>query len=145
MPVAPSSVPEASQTQLVAKWDGATWSGLGNGPSSVAFAGIVLDVAVLTNGDVVAGGDFMTANGTSRSIARWDGAAWQAMGAGMDDEVLSLKVLANGNLVAGGRFTTAGAVSANNIAEWDGIAWSQVGTGIPVEPVYGTYVTRLAC
>ena len=63
-------------------------------------------------------------------IARWDGAAWSALGAGMDQRVDALIALPNGDLVAGGVFTTAGSVNANHIARWNGSAWSTLGTGM---------------
>ena len=50
-------------------------------------------LAVLPNGDLIAGGDFTTAGGTTvNSIARWNGAAWSALGAGMNNFVTALAV-----------------------------------------------------
>ena len=60
------------------------------------------------NGELIAGGRFTTAGGvTCNYIARWNGATWQPLGAGMNGDVYALTVY-NGELIAGGYFTTAG-------------------------------------
>jgi hypothetical protein len=87
-------------------------------------------LAVLPNGDLIAGGTFTTAGGISASrIARWNGSAWSPLGTGMDNSVTALAVLPDGDLIAGGSFTTAGGVSANRIARWNGTAWTPLSTG----------------
>ena len=53
-------------------------------------------------------------------IARWDGAAWSALGAGVNVDVRALAVGADGSLFAAGDFQTAGGRSARRIARWDG-------------------------
>jgi hypothetical protein len=81
-------------------------------------------------GELIAGGSFITAGGSSANyIARWNGSAWSALGAGMGSEVRALTVY-GGELIAGGNFTTAGGTSANYIARWNGSAWSALGTGM---------------
>ncbi len=62
----------------IARWDGTTWSPLGNGMNDWVIA--------LTeyNGELIAGGGFTTAGGTpANRIARWDGTVWTALGSGM--------------------------------------------------------------
>jgi len=67
-------------------------------------------------------------------IARWDGTAWSALGAGITGvpaTVNCLGVYDDGNgpaLYAGGIFYFAGGILAENIARWDGTAWSTVGS-----------------
>ncbi len=110
----------------IESWDGTSWTPLGSGMN-----GAILALERLTNGDIVAGGDFTTAGGVSAShIARWDGTAWSPMGTGMDATVRALTTLPNGDLVAGGSFTTADGVAADFIARWDGTTWSPLGTGM---------------
>ncbi|MBX3357176.1 MAG: hypothetical protein KF745_01990 [Phycisphaeraceae bacterium] len=104
--------------------------------------GTVSALTVLPGGDLVAAGSFTTAGGiTVNRIARWNGAAWSALGTGMDDLVNAVTTLSNGDLVAGGRFTTAGGAAASRIARWDGTAWSAVGGGVGGTPPY--YVVSL--
>ncbi|MHC4963314.1 MAG: hypothetical protein ACYTGE_00230, partial [Planctomycetota bacterium] len=91
------------------------WDPDGPGPQpELLVAGGAIEYA----GDVFAG-----------HIAAWDGANWQALGAGMDWYVHALTVY-DGQLIAGGRFTSAGGVSANGIARWDGSAWHPLGSGM---------------
>ena len=51
-------------------------------------------LAVLANGDLVAGGQFTTAGGvTANNIARWDGTSWSALGSAMNFNVLTLTTI----------------------------------------------------
>src|SRR5262245_15334581 len=106
------------------------WSALGSGLSyglSTVLAAVNA-LAVLPNGDLVAGGLFFIAGGVSASqIARWNGTSWSALAGGVDSDVLALTTLPNGDLVAGGVFTIAGSVYANHIARWNGTSWSTMG------------------
>ncbi|MBC7447161.1 MAG: cadherin domain-containing protein [Hymenobacteraceae bacterium] len=72
----------------------------------------MIALAVLPNGDVVAGGLFMDAGGNPNAnrVARWDGTAWQALGTSTNGSVRALGV-ANGKIYAGGTFTATGDVS----------------------------------
>lgn len=82
------------------------------------------------DGDLIAGGNFLTAGGVSVSyIARWDGVAWNPLGSGMSSYVYDLTVY-DGDLVATGSFTIAGGISANYVARWDGVAWRPLGSGV---------------
>jgi hypothetical protein len=60
-------------------------------------------------------------------VARWDGAAWSALGVGMNTTVFALTTLPNGDLVAGGNFTNVG----NRVARWNGTSWSPLDSGVP--------------
>jgi trimeric autotransporter adhesin len=133
-------------TYAIARWNGSAWQQYG--PGSGGFNGgpsdRVLALAVMPNGDLVAGGDFTSASGVAGAnrIARWNGTAWSTLGSGMNGEVFSLAVMPNGDLVAGGNFTTAGGVTVNRIARWDGTSWSALGN--PVAGVAGGYATVYA-
>ena len=67
---------------------------------------------------------------------RWDGAAWQPVGGGVNHvggsytEVHALAVY-DGELIVAGDFTLAGEVRANNIARWNGTRWAPLGDGFP--------------
>jgi hypothetical protein len=95
----------------LAHWNGAVWSGLG--PVTGGSNPRVEALAVLPNGDLIAGGEFTSAGGVSaRSIARWNGTAWSALGTGMTGStyptVYALAALPSGEIVAGGAFNRAG-------------------------------------
>jgi hypothetical protein len=108
----------------IARWDGTSWSALGAGIVADVGDSSVNALAVMPNGDLIAGGWFNTAGGASASsIARWDGTAWSALGMGLTGGgvftiVRALEVMPNGDLVAGGRFAAAGGSPALNIARW---------------------------
>ncbi len=117
----------------VAKWNGSTWSDLGNGMDGGTVSALAFD----SYGNLYAGGDFVTAGGdyitegvTVNYIAKWDGISWSALGTGMDASVYALVFDSSGNLYVGGEFSTAGGGSVNGIAKWDGISWSSLGTGM---------------
>jgi hypothetical protein len=91
--------------------------------------GAVSAVAV-SGSDVYVGGAFAHAGGVSANhVARWDGVAWTALGAGVNGDVYALAV-SGADVYVGGRFTTAGAVAAQNVARWDGTSWSSLGSGL---------------
>jgi hypothetical protein len=105
----------------IARWNGTIWQPLGTG---MAGGSNYHDVCALTvyNGELIAGGRFGTAGDVPVfEIARWDGANWQALGAGMGGAaypgVFALTVY-NDELIAGGDFYTAGGNPANNVAHW---------------------------
>jgi hypothetical protein len=131
-------------TNHIARWDGVNWSALGSGMQWGSYTAVNA-LAVYDEGSgprLFAGGDFTSAGGTTANhIARWNGAAWSALGNGVSagssgpPNVLSLVVcnLGGGNaLYASGQFTIAGTTSANHIARWNGSNWSNLGSGLDV-------------
>jgi trimeric autotransporter adhesin len=131
----------------IARWNGSTWSalGAGTGPGPNLSVLPVLALAQLANGDLVAAGAFSTAGGVpAGGIARWDGAAWSALGSGLvapPPTQLSVSDVAvrGTELIVAGTFTSAGGVPAASIAIWDGANWSPVGSGLQA-----VQVSRLA-
>ncbi len=120
----------------IAKWDGASWSPLGEGTN-----GEVLALTVFDDGSgpaLYAGGIFTTAGGVpAKRVAKWDGKAWTTLGEGVDGVssfwVYDFAVFDDGTgpaLFVGGNFDTAGGLPANSIARWDGKSWSPVGGGV---------------
>ncbi len=122
----------------IAKWDGNSWSPLGDGlldddgDPTVAYALEVFDDGSGTGPALYAGGDFRLAGGAPADcIARWDGSSWSPVGKGIDETVWTLMGRHDGpdaGLYAGGYFAAAGDVAAHNIAKWDGAVWSAPGT-----------------
>lgn len=120
----------------VARWDGTRWSALAAGLDQVVESLVVFDDG-LGGGPMLYAGGFFTASGATplARVARWDGASWSALGAGVSELVHALAVHDDGQgagpaLFAGGRFTAAGGAAALRLARWDGVAWSPVGGGV---------------
>lgn len=113
----------------IARWNGADWAPLGEGLDGTTFNRHVVTL-VVHEGALHAGGSFTLAGGLPAGrVARWDGAAWTPLGAGLDGTVNSLASYA-GRLVAGGVFHAAGGAPAERIAAWDGMHWSALGSGM---------------
>jgi trimeric autotransporter adhesin len=95
--------------------------------------GRVQALAVLANGDLVAGGAFGVVPGAVDTVVRFDGTNWVRLGAGISYQsieswtVRSLAVRPNGDLIAAGSFTIAGGVPAHGIARWNGAVWQSIG------------------
>jgi trimeric autotransporter adhesin len=110
----------------VARWSGGAWSAMGAG-----IAGEVNDLALLPNGDWVAGGNLFGGN-QAACVLRWDGVAWTPLGgfvAGSGNgRVAALHVLPDGRLVAGGTFSILLGSLISDVAVWNGVAWSPLGS-----------------
>jgi trimeric autotransporter adhesin len=121
----------------IARWDGISWSAFGSGFLFGSFDANVQSIEFLPNGDLVAGGNFTNAGGVAaRSIARWNGSAWSAVGGGFalppglnTTNVYSLLVAPNGRLWAAGSFSTFGSGGVI-LQEWNGTAWVQRDAGL---------------
>jgi hypothetical protein len=114
----------------IARWDGTTWHALGAGTSGYPSQSVSA-LAVLPNGEVIAGGGFSS---PASRIARWNGSSWLSLGTGIDPSyqtgVSDLALVPGGDLIVGGRFESAGGIPARSIARWNGSSWSALGTGI---------------
>ena len=138
----------------VAKWDGSTWSAVGNG---------LMDGQALCTFDPDGGGSAPTAlfmsgsfyNGSwTSAVARWTGSTWTNIGTFSGIHLAkTLHVFdVDGSgpqgpaLYAGGYFASVSGVTATNIAKWNGSAWSAVGNGLGAPPptLGGGQVTTLA-
>ena len=131
----------------VAKWNGSAWTSLGMGAAN-GLNGTVLQLAVASNGDVYAGGDFSTAGGTAaNNVARWNGSTWSALGTGaangVNAPVRALATTSSGDVYVSGYFDHAGGAAANRVARWNGSTWSPLGTGFIYTSLSG-YVYTLA-
>jgi len=106
----------------VAIWDGVQWSALGSGLPDIVEALEVFDDGSGSGPRIYAGGRFTTAQGAPASyLARWDGAGWSDVGAGVNARVQALAVYDDGSLgrpslFVGGNFSLAGGRSASYIA-----------------------------
>jgi hypothetical protein len=118
----------------IAKWNSvtSTWSALGSGLNSSAFA------IVLSGTDLYVGGYFTTAGGISANhIAKWNTSTgtWAAFGSGADASV-NVIAISGSDIYVGGGFTTVDGIPANGIAKWNAItgAWSALGSGVANAP-----------
>ena len=102
----------------VAKWDGSSWSSMGDG-----FDADVQELVVFDDGTgeaLYAMGNFNNSGATPVSrIAKWNGSSWEAVGDGTNNTIFGGGVFDYGDgpaLVMGGSFTTAGGLSSSKVA-----------------------------
>jgi hypothetical protein len=113
----------------IARWNGTSWSALGNGLNGPVNA------LAIYRGQLCAGGLFTDSFTAGAFVARWTGSAWSILDQGLDSNVDALAVSGT-NLYAGGMFTMISAQNlldrkpANRIARWDGSQWSALGSGL---------------
>lgn len=107
------------EASCIARWDGTSWSALGQGVNGLVHAMVVHDSTLYI------GGEFSEAGGnTARNLAAWDigTSTWSEVGGGVNSAVFALHY--EGGLIVGGQFSEAGGNTAHNIAKWDGTSWS---------------------
>jgi trimeric autotransporter adhesin len=119
-----------------------TWSKLGSGINNGNVNGFVTSLITYNPGDgerLIVGGFFKSAGGVgdTQSIAMWDGAAWDSLGALLftdplvPDSIWDMAVtdaFGASLLYVGGQFKTIGGQEAYGIAFWDGERWIGMGT-----------------
>lgn len=117
----------------VVRWDGASWSTVGEPPEGRGQA-IVAWQEDSTTMLAVAG---MFGNPPVQSVHLYDGVSWNQLGdgpAGAFEGTLSslARQMKDGtaSLVVGGSFAGVGGVAAANIARWSNGAWSAMGSGV---------------
>jgi len=126
----------SAMADRIAQWNGSAWSALAgsNGLDGSARALAVFDDG--TGQALYAGGEFTIAGGVSANgVAKWNGATWSPLGAGVTGTpghtyVAALAVFDDGSgpaLFAGGRFSQAGTTAVVGIAKWNGSSWSSAG------------------
>lgn len=124
----------------VAAYSGGTWSNLGSvpGPAFGAVTGIARSLAA-SGTNVYIGDDQTNIAGIPQAdhIARWDGAAWSAVGANAagTDGYLPVSASVDDLLTSGshvyatGSFQDAGGdPTADNVADFDGTTWHSLGS-----------------
>jgi hypothetical protein len=131
----------------IAKWNGTSWSALGEGLSYIEDPWMNGVYAITVNGaDVYVGGNFDHAGGIlAKHVAKWNTVTntWSALGSGynngVEGRVLSIATAENGtDIYVGGTFTYAGGNSyqggivVNNIAKYDALTgtWSNLEQGV---------------
>lgn len=121
----------------VARWGGNAWLQLASGLLGEIEAdyGSVSDLAGHGSDLYVAGSFKYTYSGDRNNpqglrvngIARWDGTAWHALGAGSAGAVFALAVDDAGRLYAAGDWDGVRAGWGNRVARWNGVGWEFLG------------------
>ena len=117
----------------IARWNGTTWSPLGEGLDAGVYSLCVFDDG--TGPALYAGGYFTHAGSVSTArIARWNGTTWSPLAPGssgqINNAVAAMAVYDDGSgpaLYIGGTFNVAGGLGGNRIVRWDGSHFSTVG------------------
>src|SRR5918999_842194 len=103
------------------------------GPSGAE--GTILSLARHGSNVYVGGSFVMAGNANATNVARWDGADWHQIGAGLGtaDGLLLVSYVYSlatdgANLYAGGSFTNSGSLAiTSSVAQWNGTVWQAVG------------------
>ncbi len=126
--------------RFIARYDGASWSPLRDGVKDAVKGLAVHDDGTGGGPALYALGHFEEAAAMpARHIARWDGAVWSPLGAGMDwiaNVARSFAIGGRSVLVVGGHFLEAGDVPAERLARWDGTAWASFDRGVTGDYYY---------
>jgi hypothetical protein len=110
----------------IARWDGESWSALGDGVNGEVRA-LASYAPPGRTPLLYAGGEFSVAGDVAASnVAAWDGQAWSALGSGTDGPVMSLFIHDDDGpdgsigpaLYVGGRFRRAGGLPSDYLARW---------------------------
>jgi hypothetical protein len=127
----------------IAKWNGVSWSGLGDdgGGDGWIQSGSVEAIAI-SGSDIYIGGAFNASLRTASGIAKWNGTAWSNLGSKtlmgsewsplMDESMFAMgdarKIMVKGtDLYAVGAIYNAGGVSgASGFVKWNGTVWSKI-------------------
>lgn len=125
----------------IAKWDGSSWSALGNGLDNN------VDTLALSGSDIYVGGLFSVAcanahcdgSTTLNHIAKWTSGTgtWTALGAGLNASVSVLAVSGTDLYIGGGFDAPYGNFWCDgthppleHIAKWNGSCWAAIGYGV---------------
>jgi hypothetical protein len=110
----------------VAKYSGGAWTSLGSGTIGGSIPTSTTAMLVVSDTEIYVGGKFTTIGGTSANkIAKWNGSAWVALGAGISYSlVTAIAKDGSGNLYVG----STNESNTGYLSKWDGSAWSLIGT-----------------
>jgi hypothetical protein len=128
----PSRPANTDFTNCVVRWDGQSWTRVGN---SLSNGSSNVRVYALLSADLGAGallyaaGDFDGPNDSLQNIAAWDGSVWQPLGAGLPAAVNALARLdtPDGPRLAAACTAPAGGDEPEMVWLWDGAAWTPFG------------------
>jgi hypothetical protein len=112
----------------IAKWNGTTWSALGNGLSGIYAGGLL----IAANGDVYVTGSFTQSADSSpvtlNKMGVYNGSSWSMLGNGFNYNSNFITQIGN-NIYVGGEFDASGSTPLNRIGYWNGSSWNALGDG----------------
>ena len=113
----------------VARWNGTSWSAMSGGVGTSPTAQ-VMSLLLLSNGDVMAGGNFPAPGGLAvQSIAIWNGTSWSLPSTPMNGYCRALAAMPNGDVVAVGQMWWLPLQQNRHAVRWNGTTWTPLGTG----------------
>ena len=120
----------------IVRWDGTSWSRLSEGIGGYTLTWVHA-LGVAPDGALIAGGTFRTIGGVAAEcIARWDGQAWSALGAGFfypspfPPPIVYAIIAYQGSLFAGGQIGYSAGFRVQRVARWDGALWQPIDPGL---------------
>lgn len=119
-------------TSIVSKWNGNSWTFIGN-----TFTDGIVHAIVVDEPSVYIGGEFTHIGQLSANhVAKWDGSGWSALGSGTNGNVYAMSSVGGGSwFLVGGSFDSAGGIfGTSKIASWNLNSWSAVGGFFPDAP-----------
>ena len=126
-----NSVGDGVSANNIARWDGESWSAVGDGTNGLVRSIVAFDDGTGSGKRIYAGGNFSVAgDAAANNVARWNGSVWSRLGNGLEGTSnQAWKLLPIGldiddapGLYVGGCFSFAGGLNAHNIAVWRGCA-----------------------
>ncbi len=139
-----TSVNNLSQANGVAKWDGSSWSRLGNGLGITPYMPsetVVSALLGLRDGVRIVAGGLFRVPGYAQvgNVSMWNGYTWLPMGTGLNGKVTDFCELSNGDIIAtGDDLSIPGNSTPIGIARWNGSQWLPVDGGLRGN----TYINR---
>lgn len=117
----------------VARWTGTGWESLAGGLQTSGYYYLRVNGLDAYDGDLIATGQFSTASGSLpvNNVARWDGSAWSALGAGFGSETFRSVVYQDQLWVAGG-YEELQNHTAGNLWQWTGTNWQSQASDVGV-------------
>ena len=139
-------------TFVVVRWDGTTWSAVGDAPFAAPEEESGTDLAAYDDGSgpKLYLSTYHSSSGfqdPDNNVWRLDGSAWTSLSSGATNGVYALAVFDGGSgprLVAAGSFEWIGSTMVNGIASWDGSSWSSLGTGFGPPNYYSVNAMTVA-
>jgi hypothetical protein len=121
---------------FISRWDGTTFSPIGEGFNAPVRCLIWFE------GSLYAGGDFTSSGSTPiNHIARWTGNGWEPVAGGFNGSVRAFEIY-NNRLYAGGSFDSTETTACSFLARLsnDQTSWEQAGNGLTFSGSSSTYV-----